>query len=199
MTQRGRVPSACGSCHRPEKRVICPRYTTIEGGKAMSPPLFSYPLMVLGRLWLCVVVSLAWPSPRGPQAPRPTLPSTSRRKRGKEPQPFGGLTPQPLCVRCAQAATHPTPPPPVRPDPMPPPHRRPRAIDTARPCCPHTGCASRGWWGLGNLRANGPPSGGPWRPCPWTACPGSCPEQHGPLFHGQRVSVALIVPVLGCL
>jgi len=163
----------------------------------MSPPLFSSPLMVLGRLWLFVVVSLGWPSPRGPPAPRPTLPSTSRRQRGKEPQPFGGLTPQPLCVRCAQSATPPTPPPPVRPDPMPPPHRRPRAIDTARPCCPPTGCASRGWWGLGNLRANGPPSGGPWRPCPWTAGPGSCPEPHGPLFHGQRGSVALIVPVRG--
>ena len=74
----------------------------------MIPHLFYYQLMVLGLLWLFVVLSLAWPSPSGPQAPRPTIPSTSRRRRGKEPQPFGGLTHKPLCVLCDQEATHPT-------------------------------------------------------------------------------------------
>jgi IS1 family transposase/transposase-like protein len=165
----------------------------------MIPHLFYYQLMVLGLLWLFVVLSLAWPSPSGPQAPRPTIPSTSRRTRGKEPQPFGGLTHKPLCVLCDQEATHPTPPPPVRPDPMPPPHRRPRAIDTARHFCPHTGCAYRGWLGLGNLRANGHPSGGQWRQFHCTACKGYFPEHHGTLFHGKRVSVDLIVHVIGCL
>jgi IS1 family transposase len=165
----------------------------------MIPHLFYYQLMVLGLLWLFVVLSLAWPSPSGPQAPRPTIPSTSRRKRGKEPQPFGGLTHKPLCVLCDQEATHPTPPPPVRPEPMPPTHRRPRAIDTARHFCPHTGCAYRGWLGLGNLRANGHPSGGQWRQFHCTACKGYFPEHHGTLFHGKRVSVDLIVHVIGCL
>jgi IS1 family transposase len=165
----------------------------------MIPHLFYYQLMVLGLLWLFVVLSLAWPSPSGPQAPRPTIPSTSRRTRGKEPQPFGGLTHKPLCVLCDQEATHPTPPPPVRPEPMPPTHRRPRAIDTARHFCPHTGCAYRGWLGLGNLRANGHPSGGQWRQFHCTACKGYFPEHHGTLFHGKRVSVDLIVHVIGCL
>jgi len=145
------------------------------------------------------MLSLAWPSPSGPQAPRPTIPSTARRTRGKESQPFGGLTHKPLCVLCDQEATPPTPPPPVRPEPMPPTHRRPRAIDTTRHFCPHTGCAYRGWLGLGNLRANGHPSGGPWRQCHCTACKGYFPEHHGTLFHGKRVAVDLIVHVIGCL
>jgi hypothetical protein len=53
--------------------------------------------------------------------------------------------------------------------------------------------------GLGNLRANGHPNGGPWRPCHWTACTGYFPEHHGTLCHSKRVSVDLIVHVIGCL
>src|SRR5499426_2088059 len=165
----------------------------------MIPHLFYYQLLVLGLLWLFVMLSLAWPSPSGPQVPRPTIPSTSRRTRGKEPQPFGGLTHKPLCVLCDQEATPPTPPPPVRPDPMPPTHRRPRPIDTSRHFCPHTDCDYRGWLGLGNLRANGHPNGGPWRQFHCTACNGYFLETHGTLFHGKRIAVELIVQVLTCL
>ena len=46
---------------------------------------------------------------------------------------------------------------------MPPTTRRPRTVDTSSNFCPHTDCAYRGWLGLNNLRANGHPSGGPWR------------------------------------
>jgi hypothetical protein len=60
----------------------------------------------------------------------------------------------------------------VRPDPLPPTHRRPRTVDTSKHFCPHTGCRYRGWLGLGNLRANGHPSGGPWRQFHCTACKG---------------------------
>src|SRR3989475_416806 len=82
---------------------------------------------------------------------------------------------------------------------MPTTHRRPLTVDTARHFCPHTGCAYRGWLGLGNLRANGHPSGGQWRQFHCTACKGYFPEHHGTLFHGKRVSVDLIVHVIGCL
>src|SRR6266568_5485945 len=165
----------------------------------MVPHLFYYQLIVLGLLWLFVMLSLTWPSPSGPQEPRPATPNTTRRKRGKEPHPFGGLTRKPLCALCDQEAPHPTPPPPVRPDPMPPTHRRPRAIDTSRHFCPHTGCDYRGWLGLGNLRANGHPSGGQWRQCHCTACKGYFPEHHGTIFHGKQAAVELIVRVLACL
>jgi IS1 family transposase len=165
----------------------------------MIPHLYYYQLIVVGLLWLFVMLSLTWPSPSGPQEPRPATLSTTRRPRGKEPHPFGGLTRKPLCVLCDQDATQPTPPPPVRPEPMPPTHRRPRAIDTSRHFCPHTDCDYRGWLGLGNLRANGHPSGGQWRQFHCTACKGYFPEHHGTLFHGKRVSVDLIVHVIGCL
>jgi hypothetical protein len=46
-------------------------------------------------------------------------------------------------------------------------------------CCPHTDGDYRGWLGLHNLRANGHPSGGPWRPFHCTSCDGSFPEHHG--------------------
>jgi hypothetical protein len=53
--------------------------------------------------------------------------------------------------------------------------------------------------GLGNLRANGHPSGGLWRQFQCRACDGYFLETHGTLFHGKRVAVELIVRVLACL
>jgi len=64
---------------------------------------------------------------------------------------------------CERDAAHPQAPLPVPPDSMPSTNRRPRQVDTSMHFCPHTGCDYRGWLGLGNLRANGHPSGGP---CP---------------------------------
>jgi IS1 family transposase len=65
--------------------------------------------------------------------------------------------------------------------------------------CPHSGCDYRGCLGLGNLRANGHPSGGPWRQFQCTSCKGYFPEHHGTIFHGKQVAVELIVRVLVCL
>jgi len=52
---------------------------------------------------------------------------------------------------------------------------------------------------VGNLRANGHPSGGPWRQLQCTACQGYFLETHRTIFHGQRVPVDMIVRVLACL
>jgi IS1 family transposase len=82
---------------------------------------------------------------------------------------------------------------------MPPTHRRLCAIDTSRHFCPHASCDYRGWVGLGNLRANGHPSGGPWRQLSCRSCHGYFLETHGTLVHGKRLSVELIVRVLACL
>ncbi len=82
---------------------------------------------------------------------------------------------------------------------MPPTNRRPRVIDTSRHFCPHADCTYRGWLGLGNLRANGHPSGGPWRQFQCTSCEGYFLETHGTIFHGKRVAVELMVHVLACL
>jgi IS1 family transposase len=82
---------------------------------------------------------------------------------------------------------------------MAPTHRRPRAVDTSMHFCPHSDCDYRGWLGLGNLRANGHPSGGPWRQFHCTSCDGYFLATHGTLFHGKQAAVALIVRVLACL
>jgi len=72
-------------------------------------------------------------------------------------------------------------------------------VDTSMHFCPHTACDYRGWLGLGNLRANGHPNGGPWRQFHCTSCQGYFPEHHGTLFHGKQATVELIVRVLACL
>jgi len=124
-----------------------------------------YQLAVVGLLWLCAILYYIWSS-RGAAFPQPLaapVPPQCKRKRSNEPTPFEGLTQRPHCAACAHDATHAQVPPPRCPEPMPPTHRRPCAIDTSRHFCPHAGCDYRGWLGLGNLRANGHPGGGPWR------------------------------------
>jgi IS1 family transposase len=61
------------------------------------------------------------------------------------------------------------------------------------------GCDYRGWLGLNNLRANGHPSGGPWRQLHCLGCNGYFSEHHGTIFHGKQAAVELIVRVLACL
>jgi hypothetical protein len=167
----------------------------------MIPHQFFYLMVVLALLWLFFMLHVAWPSQGGvtPQRPGEPEPIEPRRTRSKESPPFVGLTQKPPCALCEHEASHPMPPPPMRPDPMPPTHRRPREVDTSRHFCPHAHCDYRGWLGLRNLRANGHPSGGPWRQFHCTACDGYFPEHHGTIFHGKRVAVELIVRVLACL
>jgi len=72
-------------------------------------------------------------------------------------------------------------------------------LDTSRHFCPHSHCDYRGWLGLNHLRANGHPSGGPWRQFHCTSCKGYFLETHGTLCHGKQAAVERIVHVLACL
>jgi IS1 family transposase len=155
--------------------------------------------VVLGLLWLLFLLDYAWLSRCAVAPERPAEPVKPRRQRSNEPKPFAGLTCKPLCALCEQEATHPKPPPPVPPEPIPPTTRRPRHIDTSKHFCPHAQCKYRGWVGLGNLRANGHPNGGPWRQFQCTSCGGYVFETHGTIFHSKRISVDLIVRVIACL
>jgi hypothetical protein len=76
---------------------------------------------------------------------------------------------------------------------------RRRQVDTSRHFCPNPDCSYRGWVGWGNLRANGHPSGGPWRQLLCVACRRYFLETLGTIFHGKRTSPDLIVRVIGCL
>jgi IS1 family transposase len=156
-------------------------------------------LVILVLLWLCIMLPHLWSSPSGGAPKTPTQSIKPKRKRSREPKPFAGLTHKPHCALCEQETGETAPAPPRRPDPMPPTNRRPRTVDTSMHFCPHTGCDDRGWLGLGNLRANGHPNGGPWRQFHCTSCEGYFPEHHGTIFHGKQAEVELIVRVLACL
>ena len=165
----------------------------------MIPHLIYYQLVILVLLWLCVMLPHLWPSPPHGMPTKPADPLKPKRKRSTEPNAFEGLTHKPHCALGEQETAETAPPPPVRPDPMPPTNRRPRTVDTSQHFCPHAGCRYRGWLRLGNLRANGHPSGGPWRQFQCNACEGYFPEHHGTIFHGKQGPVELIVRVLACL
>jgi hypothetical protein len=72
-------------------------------------------------------------------------------------------------------------------------------VDPAGHFCPHPRCRYRGWVGLGNLHANGHPSGGPWRQRPCTSCGGSVQETHGPPWQGKRVAPEKLAWAVGAL
>jgi IS1 family transposase len=162
----------------------------------MVSHLFYYQLALFALVWLFVLLHIPGSKPGPPTSPAPAKP---KRKRSTEPKAFAGLTHKPPCALCEQATADTAPPPRVRPDPMPPTNRRPRTVDTSRHFCPHLGCDYRGWLGLNNLRANGHPSGGPWRQFHCTSCDGYFLETHGTIFHGKQAAVELIVRVVACL
>jgi IS1 family transposase len=145
------------------------------------------------------MLPLSWPRRSAPPTTAPATPIKPKRKRSTEPKAFEGLTHKPHCALCEPEIGETPPAPPLRPDPMAPTNRRPRRVDTSRHFCPHPECDYRGWLGMGNLRANGHPSGGPWRQFHCTSCQGYFLETHGTLFHGKQAAVELIVRVLACL
>ena len=162
----------------------------------MVSHLFFYQLALFALVWLFVMLHVTWSKPG---LSTPPVPAKPKRKRSSEPKAFEGLTQKPHCALCEHDAAHPKPPSPEPPEPMPRTHRRPREIDTSMHFCPHGGCDYRGWLGRGNLRANGHPSGGPWRQFHCTSCDGYFLETHGTIFHGKQAAVELIVRVLACL
>src|SRR6266446_7891867 len=138
-----------------------------------------YQLVLLGLLWLFMMLHGMWPSDRPVLAPRPPQPVVPPRKRSKEPKPFPGLLHKPHCAACEQAAQAPEALPPPAPLPIISRRGRPREVDTSQQFCPNANCDYRGWVDWGNLRANGHPSGGPWRQCSCTACERYFLETHG--------------------
>lgn len=162
----------------------------------MVSHLFYYQLALCVLVWLCVMLHVTWFKPG---LPAPPVLAKPKRHRANAPKPFEGLTTKPPCALCERDTVHPNPPSPVPPDPVPLTNRRPHTVDTSMHFCPHTACAYRGWLGLGNLRANGHPNGGPWRQFHCTSCQGYFPEHHGTIFHGKQAAVELSVRVLACL
>src|SRR3989441_7311063 len=164
----------------------------------MVSPLFFSQLVLVALVWLCVMLQWAWPS--DPAACPTTLdPTPPLPKRHRAPQRFSGPPRRPLCAACEHApAPHPHAPaaPPPR---LVPTRGRPRQVDTSWHFCPHPDCAYQGWVGLGNISANGHPSGGPWRQLYCTGCRGYFQETHGTPLHGKRVAPEKLGWAVGAL
>jgi hypothetical protein len=167
----------------------------------MVSPHCGSQLVLCALIWLFVVLHRTGPKRPVTARATPTAPEplTPKRHRATAPKPCEGLTHQPPGALCERATSQPNVPPPLPPAPRPSTHRRPRAIATARPWCPHSHGASRGGLGLGHLRAHGHPRGGPGRQCHWTAWQGDVLETHGPICHGHHAAVDRIVRVLAWL
>src|SRR3989441_3784656 len=165
----------------------------------MIPHLFFYQLVLLGLLWLFFMLHAAWPRQGTATQRRPVEPILPPRQRSSDPKPFPGLTRKPLCAACEQAHEPISQPPGCPPPRIVPTRGRPRHVDTSWHFCPHPHCAYRGWVGLGNISANGPPSGGPWRQLHCPSCDGYFQETHGTPLHGKRVPVDLLVWAVGAL
>ena len=165
----------------------------------MVSHLFYYQLALLAIIWLFVMLHVTW-SKRAASAPPQPCPAKPKRRRSSEPKPFAGLRRKPSLSRnvskrrwIARQCR--------RDGPIP---YRPRTAAPGRwNCpgrfCPHPECDYRGWRGLNNLRANGHPTGGPWRQLHCLGCNGYFPEHHGTIFYGKPAPVELIVRVLACL
>src|SRR5213594_4097535 len=165
----------------------------------MVSHLFFYQLTLSALVWLCVMLQWMWPSaPTAvcPTTPEPTPPPPKRRR---ELTPFAGLTKKPHCEACAYASDLHSEAPRTPPPRIVPTRGRRRQVDTSTHCCPNPDCTYRGWVGWGNLRANGHPSGGPWRPLLCVVCHRYFLETLGTRLHGKRVAVELIVRVIACL
>jgi IS1 family transposase len=165
----------------------------------MVSELFFYQLVLIALLWLCCMLHGVWPSDGGATNPTPSQPAPPLRRRSREPQPFPGLIHTPHCAACAQAAQAPEALSPPAPLPIISRRGRPREVDTSQQFCPNANCDYRGWVDWGNLRANGHPSGGPWRQFYCTACEGYFLETHGTPLHGKRVAPDLLVWAVGAL
>src|SRR5262245_5810905 len=81
---------------------MLPYHPIVRGLFAMIPHQFYYQLVVLGLLWLCVMLHLAWPSRDVTTQTKPAKPLTPRHQRSTELKPFAGLTHKPHCALCAQ-------------------------------------------------------------------------------------------------
>ncbi len=166
----------------------------------MVSNLVFYQLALIALGWLFLMLSWWWPSEPAAARPIPPTPVTPPRKRSTAPKPFTGLARKPHCDACEQAIEGlRLPLPSVPPPKLVSTRGRRHHVDTSRHFCPDADCRYGGWLGLGNISANGHPSGGPWRQLYCSSCKGYFLETHGTIFHGKRVSVDLIVRVIACL
>ena len=165
----------------------------------MVSNLFFYQLMLIALVWLCLMLHWLWPSEPAAEHLPTAPPIPPSRQRSKVPKPFPGLTRQPHCDACAQDVTLRHEPPCAPPPRLISIRGRRRQVDTSHHFCPDPNCRYGGWTGLGNISANGHPSGGPWRQLHCSRCGGYFLETQGTPLHGNRVSPDTLVWAIAAL
>jgi IS1 family transposase len=155
--------------------------------------------LLLMILWLYAMLLWVWLRRYATASPADHQSAKRSTRHLQDPKPFPGLTTKPCCPTCEHAP----PPAPQRPSCPPPLRRSPRGrrrqVVAPQHYCPTPECDYYGWTGLGNLRANGHPSGGPWRQWHCLVCGGYFLESHGTLFHGKRVPPEQLVWAVAAL
>jgi hypothetical protein len=170
----------------------------LKGEREMMPDLLLDALLLM-ILWLSTMLLWMWRRRQATTSQADHRSAKRSTRRLQDPKPFLGLTTKPCCPACEHA-----PPPALQRSSCPPPlprsprGRRPQ-VAAPQHYCPTPECAYYGWTGLGNLRANGHPSGGPWRQWHCLVCGGYFLETHGTFFHGKRVSPEQLVWAVGAL
>jgi len=166
----------------------------------MVSNLVFYQLVLIALVWVFLMLAWVWPSEPAAARLIPPTPVTPPRTRSTAPTPFPGLTRKPHCDACEPTIADCRLPLPSAPPPKIISTRgRRRHVDTSRHFCPDADCRYGGWGGLGNLSANGHPSGGPWRQLHCTSCDGYFQETHGTPLHGTRVAPEKLVWAVGAL
>jgi hypothetical protein len=148
-------------------------------------------------VWVFLRLYGRWPLEPAAVRPTPPKPGTPPRQRSGAPQPCIGATREPPCDACAEGGAPRREPPCAPPALRVAPRGRQRQGATSQQVWLAPDCRSGGWRGVGHLRANGHPRGGPGRQWPGPGGAGAFLEPHGPRCHGQRVSLARRVPVRG--
>ena len=157
------------------------------------------PWVWIALVWLFLMLHWLWRSaPASTRLPA-AQPLPLPRERSKAPTPFPGLTRKPHCDACAQDVTLHRKPPCAPPPRLVSLRGRRRQVDTSHHFCPDPNCRYGGWTGLGNISANGHPSGGPWRQLHCSRCGGYFLETYGTPFHGKRVCPDTLVWAIGAL
>jgi IS1 family transposase len=165
----------------------------------MVSDLLFHELLLLALLWLVMLAYWAWPRGHATINSAEHKPAARATRCAKDPKPFAGLTNKPLCPACKPGVES-RPQPPSTPPPLIGSLRGcPRTVDIQYQFCPHLSCDYYGWAGRGNLRANGHPSGGPWRQLHCMACDAYFLETHGTPLHGKRVPPEMLVWAVGAL
>jgi transposase-like protein/IS1 family transposase len=165
----------------------------------MVDNLLFYDFLLVGLLWRGILLYKGWARSRSPACPTTRKLAIPLPQHSCDPKPFAGLIHKPRCATCEQG------PPPGSPAPgVPPPvlsssQGRPRQVDTSKQFCPQPHCPYYGWVGLGNIRANGYPSGGRWRQFQCTSCKQYFLETQGTPLYGKRVPPEVLVWAVGAV